>query len=220
MAEVRVHEIAARHVGDGEVREVLPRPDLRDHALLVLRGIHVALDADHQLRALHDGVADDLGVVAVVTDDRPDLQALGSVDHHGFVTRVPRLHRDPRQDLVVVEHDLALVVDEEERVERCPLRVVLAGDREHAPDFVLATRVREDRRLRARHRCRQILPLGGVEALGRVLRKDHEVESRIAALAALYVLRDLPTVVEHLLLGLHDRDFVVDHRHSHGVLRG
>jgi hypothetical protein len=223
VAEVAVHAVEAGGVGHRHVGVVGEGHRLADQDLLLLGRVHVALAADDQLGALHGAVAPDLGIVAVVADDQADLQALGPVADVGAVAGVPALHRHPRHDLAVLLHDLALVVHQDERVVRRLVRMLLvplAGEREHAPHLGLAAGGGEDLGLLARHAGGRVVHLLGVvhDAVGAVLREDHQVHARQAGLHAHQHVGDLACVVQHLGLAVQPRHLVVDHGDADGVL--
>ncbi len=220
--EVRVHAVEPGGVGHRHVAVVGPRHRLGHQHLLVLGRVHVALAAHDEFGALHGAVPPDLRVVAVVADDQRDLHALGPVRDVGVLARVPGLDRTPREDLAVLLHDLALVVDEHQRVVRRLVRMLLvplAHQREHAPHPCLAARGGEDVRLRTRYGRRGGQHLGPVvhDPLGGVLGDDHQVQAAQPALHAHHHVGDRAGVVPHLLPGVQAGHLVVDDRDADRV---
>src|SRR5450830_231289 len=222
VAEVAVNTVPARGIGHRHIGVVGKGHGLADQDLLLLGRVHVALATHDEFGPLHGAVAPDLGVVAVVADDQADLQALGAFAHIGAVAGVPALDRHPGHDLAVLLHDLALVVHEDQGVVGGLVGVLfmlLAGEREHAPDFGLAAGLGKDLGLGTGHGGRRVIHLLGVvhDAVGAVLGKDHQVHARQAGLHADQHVGDLACVVQHLGLGVQARHLVVDHRHTDGV---
>ena len=188
------------------------------------RGVHVALAADDELGALHRAVAPDLGVVAVVADDERHLEPLRPVGDVRLPARVPPLDRAPRQDLAVLLDDLALVVDQHERVVRILLRVVFvlfARQAEDAPRLRLLARRAERVGLGPRDRRRRREHLGLVvhDALRRVLREDDQVHAGQPLLRADDEVADPLDILHHVLLRVEPRHLVLEDADTDSVRR-
>mmetsp|Transcript_4779 Transcript_4779/g.21633 ORF Transcript_4779/g.21633 Transcript_4779/m.21633 type:complete len:269 (+) Transcript_4779:1630-2436(+) len=189
VAKVGINSVVARGVCDCDVDVVHPRHALGDHDLLLLGGVHVSLAPHDELGAFHGAVSPNLGVVAVVADDERHLDSFGAGGDVRAVSRVPSLDGAPGEDLAVLLDNLALVVDEHQRVVRLLLRVLvaLAREGEDSPDFGLFARGTEHVRLGPRD-----VDGGGEhliaivhDALRAVLGEDDEVHSGKALLHAL-----------------------------------
>ncbi len=225
MAEIRVDAVEARGVGDRHVAVVGPGHGFRHGDLLLLRRVHVALAADDQLGALHGAIAPDLRVVAVIADDEAHLHALRAFGHVGAVARIPAFDRHPRHDLAVLLHDLALVVHQDQGVVGRlvgMLFVLLAGQREHAPDLGLAAGLGEDLGLVARDgRGRRVHLLRVVhDAVGRIFREDHQVHAGQAGLHADHHVGDLLGVGDHLGLRVQPWHLIADDGDADRVVAG
>ena len=189
----RVHQVAE---GVGLVGEV---PALADR-----RG--VARRADHDVGALVGALARHLGEHAVVADDQRDLRAVRPVAHRDAeVARLPRLDRHPGMHLAVIELDLALVVDDQARVERVAVGIEL-HDGEAAPDVIGDAGAAE------------ALDLGAVEpahdrrigvhrqAVQRIFREDDQVHGRHVAPRLADQFADAVGLPREIRVGDDDRD--------------
>src|SRR5450830_711111 len=142
MAEIGIHAVKTGGIGDGNVDVIHPCHRLGDQHLLILGGVHVALATHDQFGALHGAVAPDFRIIAIVADDQTDFESLGSIADISGVAGIPAFDRRPGHDLAILLHNLALVVDQDQRVVRRLARMffmTLAGQRKHAPDVGNAT---------------------------------------------------------------------------------
>src|SRR5450830_900106 len=222
VAEIGIHAVKAGRVGDGDVDVVHPGHRFGDQHLLNLGRVHVALATHDQFGALHGAVAPDFRIVAVVADDQADFQSLGAVADVGRIARIPTLDRRPRHDLAVLLHDLALVVDQDQRVVRRLVRMffmTLAGQREYAPDVGDAAGFREHARLFAGDGGGGVVHFLLVvhDAVRRILGKNDKIEAGQALLHADQHGRDLVNVVHHLSAVMQARHLVIDDRHAYRV---
>mmetsp|Transcript_59310 Transcript_59310/g.152709 ORF Transcript_59310/g.152709 Transcript_59310/m.152709 type:complete len:397 (-) Transcript_59310:2-1192(-) len=121
--------VARNHQVLEGVRQVRAPPAVADRC-------RVARGADHDLRPLVRALARHLREHAVVADDQRKLAALRPLAHgDAQIAGLPRLDRDPRVKLAVVQLQVAVGVDDDPRVVRVAARVTL-HDREAAPDRV------------------------------------------------------------------------------------
>src|SRR5271170_955130 len=90
----------------------------------------VAGGAQHDVGALIGALPRHLREHAVVADDQRDLAAVWSVAHRNAeISRLPRLDRHPRMHLAIVKLDLSVVVDDEARIVRVAVGIVLHDER-------------------------------------------------------------------------------------------
>ena len=102
------------------------------------------------------------------------------------------------------------------------LFVLLAREREDAPDLGLAAGLGEDLGLVAGHGGRRLVHLLGVvhDAVGRIFGEDDEVHARQASLHADDDLADLPGIGLHLRLRVKARHRVVHDGNADRVVAG
>ena len=127
---------------------------------LLIRHKHLP---DNELCSLHCAVAPDFRVVFIVADDHADFHPLWAfTDNCAEITGSPPFNRGPREQLAVLLNDLALRVDEHQRIVRVLLGMLLvlfSRDTKDAPNSSLLACFAKEISDRSRHR------LGSVEHL-------------------------------------------------------